>query len=484
MDYIHYIPYLLAGTFYGFIFGIIPIAGATTGLLTIYAFIDYFRADPYSLVVFTTALVISSSIGDLFSSVVMNIPGGGGSAATMVDGFPLAKRGEGARALSASIFSACGQGLIWGILVFAFLPYYANVVLYFGIPEMLCFILLALTTVTFVNNEYWFRGLIGVALGLFLGLIGTDPVTNAERFTGGWFYLAHGIQVLPLLSGLLAMPEILEALFKKADFTPQSNNILGQMYQGAKDAWRYRWDSMRSGLIGGFIGLLPGVGGAVVDWIAYSQTVAAGKNDTTKFGDGNIRGVVGAEGANMAQKSTAYVPTILFGVPAAPFEVIVMSLFMYVGLEMGSPTLLADPKFFHALNYSFILSLTITFFISLLFIRWATLLTRIPVTYYFVPLMALIFWSCAEYTGGWEDYAMLIFCTVLGLTLKYFKISRACVLIGFVLSPRIELVGKQFFTIYQIEEILHHPIAIGLLTATFISIVYGIFFSKTKLNYY
>ena len=345
MDYIHYIPYLLAGTIYGFIFGIIPIAGATTGLLTIYAFIDYFRADPYSLVVFTTALVISSSIGDLFASVVMNIPGGGGSAATMVDGFPLAKRGEGARALSASIFSACGQGLLWGILVFAFLPYYANVVLYFGIPEMLCFILLALTTVTFVNNKYWFRGLLGVALGLFLGLVGTDPVTNAERFTGGWFYLAHGIQVLPLLSGLLAMPEILEALFKKAEFTPQSNNIISQMYQGAKDAWRYRWDSMRSGLIGGFIGLLPGVGGAVVDWIAYSQTVAAGKNDTTKFGDGNLRGVVGAEGANMAQKSTAYVPTILFGVPAAPFEVIVMSLFMYVGLEMGSPTLLADPKF-------------------------------------------------------------------------------------------------------------------------------------------
>lgn len=484
MDYLPYLPYLLAGTLYGFIFGIIPIAGATTALLTVYSFIDYFRADPYSLVVFTTSIVISSSVGDLFSSVVMNIPGGGGSAATMVDGFPLAKRGEGARALSASIFSACGQGLIWGILVFAFLPYYANVVLYFGIPEMLCFLILALTTVVFVNNEYWFRGLLGVALGVFLGLIGTDPVTNIQRFTGGWFYLAHGIQVLPLMSGLLAMPEILESLFDKAPHTPESQNIVKQMYQGAKDAWHYRWDSMRSGLIGGFVGLLPGVGGAVVDWLAYSQTVAAGKNDSIKFGDGNIRGVVGAEGANMAQKSTAYIPTILFGVPAAPFEVIVMSLFMYVGLEMGSPALLNDPVFFHALNYSFILSLSLTFLISLWFVRWATLLTRVPVMYYFIPLIMLIFWSCAEYTGGWEDYAMLIFCTGLGLVLKYFKISRACVLIGFVLSPRIELVGKQYFTIYQLSELLHHPIAIGLLTVTIISVIYGIFFSKTKINYY
>ena len=241
MDYVHYLPYLLVGTLYGFIFGIIPIAGATTALLTVYAFMDYFRADPYSLVVFTTSIIISSSVGDLFSSVVMNIPGGGGSAATMVDGFPMAKRGEGARALSASIFSACGQGLIWGILVFAFLPYYANVVTYFGIPEMLCFLLLALTTVTFVNNEYWARGLFGVFLGIFLGLVGTNPVTNAERFTGGWFYLAHGIQILPLMSGLLAMPEILESLFDKASYTPVSNNIVKQMWQGAKDAWQYRW---------------------------------------------------------------------------------------------------------------------------------------------------------------------------------------------------------------------------------------------------
>ena len=114
MDYAHYLPFLLIGTIYGFIFGIIPIAGATTALLTVYAFMDYFRADPYSLVVFTTAVIISSSVGDLFSSVVMNIPGGGGSAATMVDGFPLAKRGEGARALSASIFSGCCFGYCVG----------------------------------------------------------------------------------------------------------------------------------------------------------------------------------------------------------------------------------------------------------------------------------------------------------------------------------------------------------------------------------
>ena len=484
MDYLHYLPYLLCGTFYGFLFGIIPVAGATTGLLTVYTFIDVFRADPYTLVVFTTALVIASSIGDLFASVVMNIPGGGGSAATMVDGFPMSKRGEAARALSASIFSACAQGLIWGILVFMFLPYYAGVVTYFGIPEMLCFIVLALTSVVFVNNQYWLRGLVGVALGLFLGLVGSDPITNVERYTGGWFYLAHGIQILPLMSGLLAMPEILESLFLKVSYSPKPESMINQMFQGAKDTWQYRWDSMRSGIIGGFVGLLPGIGGAVVDWLAYSQTVAAGKNDKIPFGEGNPRGVVGAEGANMAQKSTAYIPTVLFGVPAAPFEVIIMSLFMYVGLEMGSPTLLSDMMFFNALNYSFMFSLGLTFLLSLLFVRWATHLTRVPVYYYFIPLIGIIVWSCQEYTGGWEDYAILCGCTVLGLLLKHLKISRACVLIGFVLSSRLELISKQFLLIYKPEDLIHHPIAVTLLCAAIASLVYGVFFNKTHINYH
>ena len=480
---IELLPFLFAGTLYGFLFGIIPIAGAATGLLTVYSFMEYFHHYPYGLVVFTTAMVVAASIGDLFSSIVMNIPGGNGSAATMVDGFPMSRRGEAARALSAAIFSASSQGLLWGILVFAFLPYYSVIVMHFGISEMFCFIMLAMTCVCFINSKYWFRGIIGLCLGLFLGLIGTDPNTNAERFTGGWFYLAHGIQIMPMMAGLLAMPEIIEALWLKAEHTPPPKNILKQMIQGARDAWQYRWDSLRAGLIGGFIGLLPGVGGAIVDWLAYGQTVANAKNDSVEFGSGNVRGVVGAEGANMAQKATAYVPTVLFGVPAAPFEVIVMSLFMYVGLELGSPTLLSDGKFFDVLSFGFLAGLGLTFLISLLFIRWATHITRVPLKYYFVPLIVLICWSCAQYTGGWEDYAILAACTALGVVLKHLKISRAAVTIGFILVSRLELVGKQYFLLYSVSDIVNHPISMFLLVCIVISVVYGIFFNKTRINY-
>jgi len=186
-----YLFWLLAGTLYGFTFGIIPVAGAATGLITIFSFLDVFRADPYTLVIFTTALVVASTIGDSFSSVVMNIPGASGSAATMVDGFPMAQRGEAGRALSASIVTSSVNGLIWGVLVFMFLPMYAVLVLKFGMPEMLMFLILAFSSVCFINSEYWFRGIIALCIGTFLGLVGLDPITGSARWTGGWDYIAN-----------------------------------------------------------------------------------------------------------------------------------------------------------------------------------------------------------------------------------------------------------------------------------------------------
>ena len=205
---------IIYGTLYGFVFGLIPVAGATTGLITVFSFYQFFQYEPYLLVVFTTSLVVSSSIGDSFSSIMLNIPGAGSSAATMIDGFPMAQRGEGARALGASICTSTANGLIWGIIVFFFLPYYTSIIIYFGIPEMLTFIILAFTSVIFISNKYYIRGVIALCLGIFLGMIGQDPSTGYERYTFNWTYLGDGLQIAPVLAGILAFPELYEALFE------------------------------------------------------------------------------------------------------------------------------------------------------------------------------------------------------------------------------------------------------------------------------
>lgn len=479
-----YLFWLLAGTAYGFVIGIIPVAGAATGLVALYGFLDYFLADPYALVVFTTAIVVSCTIGDSFASVVMNIPGAAGSAATMVDGFPLARQGQGARALSAAITTSTANGIIWGTLVFGFLPMYANFVMAFAIPEMFAFILLAFTCVCFVNSEYWVRGIIALICGITLGLVGLDPNTNQARMTLGWSYLEDGIQIAPVLAGFLAIPELLEAYRSRVETIKiDSVTIWSQIRQGIKDSWQHRIDGLKGGAIGAFIGILPGIGGSIADWLAYGQTVAANKTETVPFGSGNVKGVIGAEGANNAQKATAYVPTVLFGIPAAPFEAIIMSMFMLVGLELGSPQLLSDMTFFKTLGWSYFCAMIVTFIIAMLFIRYAIKVMNIPFHYYFWPVLALLIWGCVQYTGYWEDYALFGLCCVAGILFKRLKLSRAAVIIGFVLADRLEATSIQFLNLYNVSDLFIRPISGTIMLIAGAALIYGIFFNKVKINY-
>ena len=482
MDY--YIVVLLLGVFYGFFVGLVPVAGATTGLIAVYSFVGYFT-DPYMLVVFTTAVVVTSSIGDTFCSVVMNIPGAGGAAATMVDGFPMSRRGEAARALSAAISTSWINGLIWGLLVFLFLPYYTKIVLYFGTTEMFSFLIFAMTCVIFVSSKYWIRGAVALVAGVAVGHIGMDPSTASVRWTMGWEYLGAGVQIIPLMAGVLAFPELVSAYRMRAEKIKLTNGVIvDQLIQGVRDTWRYKWDGLRGGLIGGFVGLVPGIGGAIADWFAYSQTVALGKRDGENVGQGHVRGVIGCEGANNAQKATSYVPTVLFGIPGAPFEVIVMGLLMYVGLELGTPSVLEDQRFFDVLLSSYMWSLLIILPISYGFIKYAVYITTLPFKYYFWPILASLVWASTQYTGMIDDYAMLAICCAVGMAMKYLKFSRVSFLIGFILSARLESSWVQFDTFgYGWQDLLLKPLPAVFITLAVAAAIWGLFFNKARIDF-
>jgi len=497
MDY--YIVVLLLGVFYGFLVGLIPVAGATTGLIAVYSFVSYFH-DPYMLVVFTTAIVVTSSIGDTFCGVVMNIPGAGGAAATMVDGFPMSRRGEAARALSAAISTSWVNGLIWGLLVFLFLPYYTKIVLYFGTAEMFGFLIFAMTCVIFISSKYWFRGVIALVAGVLLGLVGMDPDTAASRwitvipqinldtwsltFTD-WEYIEAGIQMIPVMAGVLAFPELVSAYRMTTEKVTLTKGVIKeQLIQGIKDSWKYRIDGLRGGFIGGFVGLIPGIGGNIADWFAYSQTVAVSKKEGHPVGQGNVRGVIGCEGANNAQKATSYVPTVLFGIPGAPFEVIVMGLLMYVGLELGTPAVLEDQRFFDVLLSSYLWALVIILPISYGFIRYAVYITNIPFKYYFWPILASLVWTNSQYTGLFDDYLMFAMCCAAGVLMKYFKFSRVSFLIGFILSHRIEASWVQFHTFgYGWEDLLLKPLPAMFIALAMAASIWGLFFNKARIDF-
>ena len=240
---------LLAGIVYGLIIGLIPAAGATTGLITLFGIMPYFVGDPYLGVIFCVAVVASSTTGDSFSGVLLGIPGANSAAATMVDGFPMAKNGEATRALSAAITSSTANGLFFGSLTFLFLPYYTKVVMYMGIPELWALVLLAFVTVGFVSTRKYVRSALAIVLGVTMGLVGVD-VNNVARFTMGWRYLEDGIQILPFVAGLFAIPELWKGWFeRKQTATIKAEHGSWQdLKQGVKDTVRCWKDSIRSSM--------------------------------------------------------------------------------------------------------------------------------------------------------------------------------------------------------------------------------------------
>lgn len=473
--------YLMLGVIYGLIIGIIPAAGATTGLIAVFGFLSYFP-DPYLAVIFVMAVVAASTTGDTYSGVLLGIPGADSAAATMVDGFPLAQQGKAAYALSAAVTTSTINGLLWGAITFFLFPYYGKLMMYFGIPEMWAFIVVAMTTVAFVSSVFWFRSMIALAFGVWLGMIGMDPITGDDRFTFGWGYLADHIQLMPIVAGLFAMPELLDGLKQRASTTTLKADYYQQTIDGMKAVWTNRWLSLRGGIIGAVIGFLPGLGGAMSDWMSYGSAVASTKNPDVPFGKGNIRGVIGPEGSNNAQKATAMIPTVLFGIPGASFAAIVMALFAYLDFELGSPQLLLDTKFFESMSYGFMLGTLIVGIIAYFATRYIAMITSIPYKYYFPLLLSFIVWACVQYTGGWEDYVMLTIFTVIGLLAKKFKFSRPALLIGFILANKFELLSIQLFTIYKINDIITRPIFVGLLLITGILLLWSIK-NKSKLEY-
>ena len=464
------------------IIGIMPMAGATTGLLTVFSLSDQFLANPYLGIVFLTSLIASSSTGDSFTSILTGIPGSNTTAASIIDGYKMAQQGQAARAIGIAIMDSTINGVVWGLLAFALMPFYAKLILYFGIPEFMAFMLVALSCVGFITSKNFWLSTLGIVMGCFLGMIGLDPSDGVPRWTGGWEYLNAGIQIVPLIAGLFGIPEVVEG-FKNGGVRPTPIvNYWQQLFQGFRDCLTHWRDMMRGGVIGFFTGLLPGIGGTIGDIMAYGATVAKYPNET--FGNGNIKGLLGCEGANNAQKAGSLVPTVLFGIPAAPFAAVMMAICVYFGMELGSPALLNDHNFFWALGGAFIASTILVLFIAMFTTKIIVKLLEIPYWIYATIILGVIVWSCFEYTGTMNDLYILILCSLLGVICKYAGISRPAVMVAFILIDRLEKYSLQTSALYKFEDLVTRPLFMSLIMIAIGVVIYSIVRPGRGLTYH
>ena len=437
--------YLAAGVFLGLAIGILPGLGGIAGLSMLLPFI--YGMDPISALAMLIGLVAVIPTSDTFTSVLMGIPGSSASQATVLDGFPLAKKGQAARALSAAFAASLFGGLFGAVVLTGFILIARPVILAFGSAELFMLAVMGLSMVGVLAGQSLSKGLAACGLGLLIGSIGGAPATGEYRISFDSIYLMDGIPLVIVGLGIFAFPEIID--LARQNRTIAKSNVLGQGWlTGLKDMIHHRWLCLRCATIGCLVGALPGLGGSVVDWIAYGHVVQTAK-DKSRFGQGDIRGVLAPESANNAKEGGALIPTLLFGIPGSGGMAVFLGGMILIGMEPG-PSMVGDQL---DVTYAIIWSLALANVIGagscLLLSPAVARLTAIPYGYMAPFMFLVISFASFQATRDFYDLLTLLAVGLLGVGMKRFQWPRPAFLIGFVLADNTETYLYQALQFYE-----------------------------------
>ena len=475
--------YLVLGVVMGLCIGVFPGLGGIAGLSLLLPFM--FGMDPVLGLALMIGMVAVVPTSDTFASVLMGIPGSSASQATVLDGFPMAKKGEAARALSAAFASSLFGGLVGAAFLTVFILVARPIVLEFRTPELLMITIFGLSMVGILAGRVAIKGIAAAGLGMMIGTIGEGDSAGALRMaTYDMPYLVDGLKLVIVGLGIFAIPEII-ALLRQDRAISDRSALGGGWLVGVKDWFANIWLSVRCSIIGVVVGVIPGLGGSGVDWIAYGHAVQT-TPDKSKFGQGEVRGVIGPESSNNAKEGGGLVPTLLFGIPGSGSMAIFIGAIALLGsgqIEVGPAMLKNNLDITYAIVWLLALANVVGTVICIAASGGIAKLTTIR----FVLLAPFLFMiiSFAAFQSGQNlmDLVALFAIGFLGILMRRFDWSRPAFLIGFVLSNPAETYANQAVQIASSRfrksfgegiEYMFTPIVIVLLIITVLSVVIGL----------
>ncbi len=483
--------YLVLGVVMGLAVGVFPGLGGIAGLSLLLPFM--FGMDPVLGLALMIGMVAVVPTSDTFASVLMGIPGSSASQATVLDGFPMAKNGEAARALAAAFSSSLFGGLVGALFLTLFILVARPVVLAFGLPEMLMITVFGLSMVAVLAGRIALKGLAAAGLGLMLGTIGeADAGGNLRMASYDIPYLTDGLKLVIVGLGIFAIPEIVSLLRQDRSISKTTSLGAGWM-TGVQDWFKNIFLSMRCSIIGVVVGVIPGLGGSVVDWIAYGHSVQTTR-DKSKFGKGEVRGVIGPESSNNAKEGGGLVPTLLFGIPGSGSMAIFIGAIALLGsgqIEVGPNMLKSNLDITYSIVWLLALANVVGTVLCIAASGGIAKLTTIRFTYLAPFLFMLISFAAFQSGQNFEDLLALCAIGMIGIFLRRFDWSRPAFLIGFVLSNPIEKFSNQAFQIASFRfrkgfdqgmDYIFSPIVITLIVITVISVVLGIRQAKAIMS--
>ena len=466
------LAYAILGCVIGTIVGVLPGLGPLAGISILLPI--SFGLPPTTAIVLLAGIYYGAMYGGSTTSILVRIPGEAASVVTCIDGYEMTRQGSAGPALAIAAIGSFVAGTASVVALMLLAPPLARLALAFGPPEYLALLLMGLLVLSYISSGPMPKTLTMAALGLLLGMIGIDPMSGYNRFSGGIPELADGLGVLPLAVGLFGVSEIMLACRSRV-LHPTSRPRFVELIPSREEARASVGPIWRGTVIGFLIGIIPGSAHILSSFVSYAVERRLSRHPE-RFGKGAVEGVAGPESANNAAASGAFVPMLALGVPLGPVQAILIAVLIVHGIAPGPLLITQQPQLFWGFIASMYVGNLVLLVLNLPLVGLFVWFLRLPYSYLYPIILICCIVGVYTVSSSMVDVLIMAAAGAVGYVLRRLEYDVAPIVLGFILAPMLEMAFRQSLAMsggdYAI--FLERPIAVALFAIGAIVLLLGV----------
>lgn len=431
------ILFIFIGAMFGMFMGMIPGLGGVTAIALLIPVT--FGMDPVLAFMMLAGVKGGEAYGGSITAILLNVPGTGPNAATLIDGYPMSRNGEAGRALGASA-TASAFGAFFGILVLILsVPIILEIVLLFGPPEIFWLGVWGLTVIALVVGDDIIKGVLSATLGLVFAVHGRNVITGNSRWTYEYSFMLDGFKLVPALIGIFALAEMVKLIAEGGTIskTDEDIEIGDDITTGIRDVFQNKGIFFRSAIIGTLIGTVPGIGGTAANYIAYFQAVQT-SNNSERFGTGDVRGVIASEASNDAKDGGSLIPTLAFGIPGSASMAVLLGAFVVHGMTPGPLLFQNNIEIVAVIIVALFVANIMTSAIGLLLISHLARVTEIDIKTLAPVVIIVAFFGAFAVNNVVFDLLIALLFGIIGYLMIAINMPRVPMVLALVIGPIVE----------------------------------------------
>lgn len=464
----------LGGVIAGTVIGSLPGLTATMAIAVLVPIT--FTMDPASALIMLGAIYTGAIYGGAYSAILLNTPGTPSAIATTLDGYPMAKKGDGDLAVTLACIASVFGGLVGAAFLLMLAPPLAAIALAFGPVEYFWLAIFGLTLISALSEGNLLKGLIGGCFGMLLACVGVAEISADVRLTFGSELLLGGVEIISALIGLYCIPVLIDLVA-----TPDRHlNVSGEsrgirLGEALAISFKGKWNLLRSSVIGTVVGILPGAGGSIAGLVSYTEARRASKN-SEMFGKGAPEGIQAAESANNATVGGGFIPTLVLGIPGTPPDAVILGALLVQGVRVGPNLFTAESSIVYTFITGLFLATVLMLPTGLIIGRYAyRTIISVPKSMLVATVAFMTMIGTYSIRNSVSDVFVMIVLGILGWVLNRFGFQPSPIVLGLILSRIAEQGFVQSWTIASatggyFQMFFGRPISLGIIAAIILSL--------------